>query len=150
MEIKPFTEEQKRIFQELGVLGVYLFGSQADGTANPESDVDFGVVFSNLSVLEEKGTFHVYGDLFQIFEQILPAKYLKRRLESGAHEFDIVFLQQAPPRIGFRSVMNGKVLYQSSPKATADFREKMMLLYFDFKYFENIYNQSFLAIPKRL
>lgn len=146
MEIKAFSENQKRIFRELGVVGVYLFGSQADGTATPMSDVDFGIVFSKLSVLEEKGTFSVYGELFRIFEQILPAKYLKRRFESGAHEFDIVFLQQAPPRIGFRAAMNGRILYESSPKHIADFRERAMLQYFDFKYFENIYTQSFLAV----
>lgn len=149
MEIKPFTEEQKQIFQELGVLGVYLFGSQADGTANPESDVDFGVVLSR-EAKKDRTELDIYLKLYEVFLKILPAEYLKGRLEKRAHEFDVVFLQQAPPRIGFRSVMNGKVLYQFSSKATADFREEMMLRYFDFKYFENIYNQSFLAIPKHL
>ncbi len=150
MEIKEFTEDQKHAFRELGVTGVYLFGSQADGTATPESDVDFGIVFSDLSVLEKKGFMNVYGEIFHVLRQIVPSSYLKKRRESGAHEFDIVFLQQAPPRIGFRSAMNGKVLYQSSSKATADFREKMMLQYFDFKHFEDIFNQSFLALPKNL
>ncbi len=149
MEIKPFTEEQKQIFQELGVLGVYLFGSQADGTANSESDVDFGVVLSR-EAKKDRTELDIYLKLYEVFLKILPAEYLRGRFEKRAHEFDVVFLQQAPPRIGFRSVMNGKVLYQSSSKATADFREEMMLRYFDFKYFENIYHQSFLAIPKHL
>ncbi|MEE8523303.1 MAG: nucleotidyltransferase domain-containing protein [Thermoanaerobaculia bacterium] len=30
---------------------VYLFGSRADGTANPDSDVDLGVLFSKNQVL---------------------------------------------------------------------------------------------------
>jgi predicted nucleotidyltransferase len=147
MEIKHFTEEHKRIFQSLGVVIVYLFGSQATGTARADSDADFAVVFSD-PTLYKKDFMEVYGKIYEVLLQVLPEEYLQRRLAMQAHEFDLVFLQSANPRIQFKAAMEGKILYQASDRAVADFREQAMLRYFDFRNVERVYQDAFLNSHK--
>ncbi|MFZ1720416.1 MAG: nucleotidyltransferase domain-containing protein [Candidatus Moraniibacteriota bacterium] len=143
MEIAELNENQMEKLRDIGVDVVYLFGSQIDGTAGELSDVDFAVVLRNSDILKQD-FLSVYGSIFTILSELLPKEYLKRRMDLGAHEFDLVFLQQANPRMKFRVVENGRVLYQSSPRVVADFREQALVRYFDFQYFEKISNDAFL------
>lgn len=143
MEIAELNENQREKLRDIGVDIVYLFGSQNDGTAGELSDVDFGIVLRNPDILKDD-FLKIYGAIFSILSEILPAEYLKRRMELHAHEFDLVFLQQANPRMKFRVVENGRVLFQSSPRVVADFREQALTRYFDFQYFEKISNDAFL------
>jgi uncharacterized protein len=143
MEIAKFNLRQKEQLRDIGVDIVYVFGSQIDKTANDFSDVDFGIVLKTPKILE-RDFLKIYGDIFEILSEILPKEYLRRRLEMHAHEFDLVFLQQANPRMKFQAAENGRVIYKSSLKSVADFHEKAILEYFDFKYFEKIYNDAFM------
>lgn len=147
MNIREFTDEQRDIFRSYGIDAVYLFGSQANETADTMSDVDFGIVFSDPAVLDGR-LFHINGALYEVLCDVVPVSYLKRRMELGAHDFDIVFLQTVSPRMRFIAATTGQVLYRSSAKAEADFREQAMLEYFDYQHFENIANRSFLALAK--
>lgn len=143
MEIAELSESQKEKLHDIGVDIVYLFGSQIDGTAGDLSDVDFAVVLKNPDILKQD-FFSIYGSIFSILSELLPEEYLKRRMDFHVHEFDLVFLQQANPRMKFRVVENGRVLFQSSSRVVADFREQALLRYFDFQYFEKISNDAFL------
>ena len=143
MEIAEFNENQKEKLRGIGVDIVYLFGSQADGTAGELSDVDFGVVLRNSDILKND-FLEVYSGIFGVLSEILPKEYLKRRMDIGVHEFDLVFLQQANPRMKFRAAEEGRILFQSSLSAVADFKEQALLRYFDFQYFEKISNDAFL------
>lgn len=144
MKIRTFTEEQQGILRSFGVDVVYLFGSQADGTADELSDADFGIVFSDPTILDGR-LFHVNGELYGILRDAVPTTYLEQRAKLGAHTFDIVFLQRVNPRMRFTAATTGVVLYRSSAKAEVDFREQASLEYFDYQHFERIANQAFLA-----
>jgi predicted nucleotidyltransferase len=148
MKLREFTDEHVKILRDTGIEVVYLFGSQADETAGDMSDADFGVVLSDPSVLHGN-LFRINGELYEVLRDILPEPYLERRKELSAHDFDIVFLQQASPRMRFKAAMTGTVLYRSSARAEADFRERSMIEYFDYRYFDEIANQSFLAVSQR-
>lgn len=145
MEIEKFNQKQKNVFKELGISAVILFGSQAKGTNNELSDFDFGIVLSDIRKYKQN-SMKIYGKIYEVLLEILPKEYLTKRMKMRAHEFDIVFLQTASPRMQYKSAEEGIVLYQSSPKAVFDFREKAMSSYFDFKYFENIQKKAFLAV----
>lgn len=145
MKLKQFTNDQKNTFKELGVSAVYLFGSQANNTANPFSDFDFGVTFHNLEKYY-KQPLKIYGKIYDILLDILPKEYLRRRMKMRSHEFDIVFLQTTSPRMKYLATEDGIVLYKSSDRAIFDFKEESLSSYFDFKYFERIQNQAFLNI----
>lgn len=144
MKMHEFTEAQKQIFRKLGVAIVYFFGSQSNGKAGELSDADFGVVLSDPSLLD-KDYFGVYAEIFDIIEDVLPKEYLERRMKLGGHEFDLVLLQRANPRMRFKAATEGQALYRSSARAEADFYERAMLEYFDFQYFESIATEAFLA-----
>ena len=59
MSIPSRLESVAASFREVAetdsrILGLYLFGSQADGTAAPDSDVDVGVLFAGPTSLEDR------------------------------------------------------------------------------------------------
>ena len=149
MKIQSFSDEHVEVFRRFGIDVVYLFGSYADGTETPLSDADFGIVLSDPSCLKDDSS-RVYGDMYSILCEVLPKSYLMRRKELGGHEFDIVFLQRSNPRMRYLAAMNGRVIYASSAKATADFRERSMLEYYDYRHFESISNEAFIANPARV
>lgn len=149
MKIRSFTSQHEEIFKKHGVDVVYLFGSYVEGTETPLSDADFGVVLSDPSCLKND-FFRIYGDMYGILCEILPVSYLKRRKDLGGHEFDIVFLQRSSPRMRYLAAMNGRILYASSAKAPSDFRERSMLEYYDYRYFESVSNEAFIANPARV
>lgn len=144
MEIKKFNEKHKSVFKELGVAAVYLFGSYALGTAHPLSDADFGIVLSDIKKYHSD-PMKIYGEIYSILLDVLPKDYLEKRMKMRANEFDIVFLQLASPRMQYLAAEDGVVLYKSSLKAVFDFKEKALSSYFDFKYYERIQNEAFLA-----
>lgn len=58
--LKRKLPELKRLFQrESHVVGVWLFGSQADGTATEYSDIDLGVLFDRELTWSEQIGFEV-------------------------------------------------------------------------------------------
>lgn len=112
---------------------VILFGSMITKTAHPESDVDIGIVFEN-EKLRKKNPVNVYGDLYQVF--------------SATFEIpnpDIVYLKETPLSLQFRAINEGEVIYQSSAKFSSDYREEVMIKYFDFQFMENYSNKIFLG-----
>lgn len=145
MEIKEFTKKQRNTLGELGVEVMYLFGSHATNTANPTSDADFGVVLEDIKKYHEH-PMKIYSAIYEILLEVLPKEYLRQRMKMRAHEFDIVFLQTASFRMKYGAAEDGIVLYKASDQAVFSFKERAMLDYFDFKYFEQIQNKAFLNV----
>ena len=112
-------KKDKDALGNLGVAVVYLFGSRALGVDSPLSDVDIGVVFE----------FEPPGDnrlLYQETYDILSGIYPRRRL-------DVVFLQKAPIALQFSAIDTGKVLFEVDPKLTADYENRVVNEYLDFR-----------------
>jgi len=97
------------------VLGVFLFGSQADGTATPRSDIDLAVLFARELTLREELT----------FESAMSN-------ELGTDAIDVVNLNRANLLLRFRAI-SGKLLYARDQVRVADFIEDTLIAYRDFE-----------------
>jgi predicted nucleotidyltransferase len=88
-----------------GVVSAYLFGSQAEGRAHRESDVDVGALVD----------FGVYPTEHDRFELRLR---LGSRLEAalGGRQADLVMLNDAPPGLGRHIVTSGRRVHCADPE----------------------------------
>jgi predicted nucleotidyltransferase len=107
--LTPFFENDSR------VLGVWLFGSQADGTATERSDIDLAVLFARELTLAEELR----------FESVVSAT-----LKTDA--VDIVNLNQANLLLRFRAI-SGKLLYERDFVRVSDFVEETLIEYRGFE-----------------
>ncbi len=136
----------KKKLEKLNIESVYLFGSQAQKTAGPLSDFDFGIVLESPEEYRDN-TMDLYLKLYDIFIDVLPKEYLKRRFEKKEHEVDIVFLQFAPIALQFSVIKNGKVLYQASEEKRLQYEEYVVKKSADLKHFHKI---SYKALLERI
>lgn len=130
MEIN-ISNEQKQQLKALGVLAVYLFGSVAEGYAQPHSDVDIGVVFANPL---PASTLELYNKLFDIFTEAFPHK-----------ELDIVLVERTTLELKKDMITRGKVIFDADPGKRLEFEERNLLLYADFKPNLEMFNRAVLA-----
>src|SRR3972149_7630751 len=91
--------------RELGVLAVYLFGSETEGTTTIRSDIDIGVVLKNPKNLEDMRP--LYNALYSELSKLFKPTFLR--------ELDIVFLQKAPLSLQYNAITRGKILYEEDP-----------------------------------
>lgn len=138
-----FSQKQLNQFKKMGILVIYLFGSQAQGKTHKLSDVDIGIVFEKPERYKDK-TLDVYLKLYDIFTEVLPKDYLKRRFQLKEHEFDIVFLQFSPISLQFDAIKEGKVLYEKDKEKRLNYEEYVTKRYCDLKYFYDIHYQAIL------
>lgn len=139
-----FTKKHKEIFEKLGVDVIYLFGSYVAGRVHPMSDVDIGVVFSDPRKYCGANNMMAYSPLYDIIMDLLPADYKKARMKIKRHDFDLVFLQEAPIELQLAAIERGKVLYMKNEEAEAKYRESVSRRMADFSYFLNIRKQAIL------
>ncbi|MBU4141649.1 hypothetical protein KKE99_02130, partial [Patescibacteria group bacterium] len=58
-------------------------------------------------------------------------------------------LREAPLSLQFKAMDEGVVIYEASNKSFADYKEEVMIKYFDFKFTENYFNSVFLNQEKK-
>jgi predicted nucleotidyltransferase len=105
----------KKIFaSDPRVLAVFLFGSQADGTATPRSDIDLAVLFDREIDFKEELAFEV-----------------KVSLLLRTHDVDVVNLNRASLPLRFRAIA-GILLYERDFVRAADFIEQTLIEQRDF------------------
>jgi predicted nucleotidyltransferase len=96
------------------VSSAYLFGSHAAGRAHRDSDVDVGVLLS--WKLDRAQRFE---------ERVRLAGALPGRL--GGRPVDVVVLNDAPPQLGRRVVLDGRRVFCADPKADHAYRRDVQL-----------------------
>lgn len=100
---------------DLRVVGVFVFGSQVDGYATEQSDIDLAVLFDRpLSLMEEAG---FLADLCDA---------------AGLDNLDLVSLNGAPLALQARAIA-GALLYERDADRVSDFIEYVTLRYMDLK-----------------
>jgi predicted nucleotidyltransferase len=106
--VDPALEERIRGVCGLqkDVVAVYLFGSNAAGTARPDSDVDVAVLFERAPAPRlSSPRFELEGDL----EKAL------------GHPVDLVVLNDAPVDLRIRVLRNGRLLLERDAAARIKF-----------------------------
>lgn len=122
----------KKILKKNKVGLVIVFGSQVLGGTHPGSDIDIGIVFEDEKIKVEN-PLEVYGDLYEVFSKAFKTA-----------NPDIVYLREAPLSLQFKAMDEGVVIYEASNRSFADYKEEVMIKYFDFKFTENYFNSVFL------
>jgi predicted nucleotidyltransferase len=124
--------------RKLGILAVYLFGSEAGGTITVRSDIDIGIVLKNPKNLGD--TRPLYNAIYSGFSKVFKPTFLR--------ELDIVFLQNAPITLQYNAITYGRVLYEEDPIQRADYEERVVNQYMDFKpvleYFDTVASKRYI------
>ena len=135
--LKPkFTKKQINQFKKIGIETIYLFGSQAEGFATPNSDVDIGVVFSCPKKYKDK-TMDAYLKIDKIFSDVFPK----------VKKIDVVFLQFTTIALQFNAIKYGKVLYEKSEEKRFDYHEKIIRIHADLEY---LYKLEYKCVLERI
>lgn len=111
----------------LGIDALIQFGSQVDGTARSDSDVDIGFVLQQSAPTPPRR----YGQLYALVQKFFPGQRV-----------DLVDLNQAPPALQYRAAQQGQVLYQANRSSFANFREHALSAYHDFLPIIHIHEQA--------
>ncbi|MBC7189702.1 nucleotidyltransferase domain-containing protein [Candidatus Aerophobetes bacterium] len=130
MKKKPKFDEEK--LESLGVVAILIFGSVIDGTFHKGSDIDFAVLFKDKTVIL-KDPVKIYGEIYDELSENFKGK------------IDIVYLHESPLSLQFNAVTEGKLLFCSDIEFFYEYKDKIVMQYLDFKYFENIFNEALIA-----
>ena len=124
--------KMEKIFKENQVLLALVFGSVARGDNSSISDIDIGLFFSPNTTKKER------------FDSILIiSSKIQRILKKN--EIDIVAINDAPSRLKFKIMTEGKIIYCENMELFYTLKEKAMLEYFDFQYVEQQIIKDYLA-----
>lgn len=111
---------------------VYIFGSTVQNLDSILSDVDIGVVFTDIKAIKDFLT--VYNQLYEILYEALKPK----------REIDLVFLQQASLNLQENVIKEGIVLYEMSYEFRSFYEEKILNEYLDFRPVNNYFDACML------
>jgi predicted nucleotidyltransferase len=120
MRLSDFTKDKLR---EAGVAGVYFFGSRASGNNYIFSDIDIGIVMSDIRNCVNVS--QLYTQIYEIISADIPDSI-------GGPRLDISFLQKTNPVLAMKAIQYGKILFESNARFTADFEERTFRMYNDY------------------
>ncbi len=121
--------------EELGVAGIFLFGSQAQKIAGPASDFDFAVLLKEKAVLRDyKQRSGIYNELYDILSSQI----------NELRNIDIVFAQGADLQFRHHIAHDGLLLYIGDEKVVSDFLENTMEDYSDFAPLRRQFHEAIL------
>jgi len=103
------------ILVDYNPVAVYLFGSQAEGSTTPGSDIDLAIVLPDDCALPAAERL----DLIARLEEL------------AGRRVDLIVLNRAPLPLQFEVVRTGIVLYESSNDARTDFEDRVVREYLD-------------------
>jgi len=119
------------VSNDLDVVALFALGGLAEGRLSPLSDLDFAVLLSKR--LSKQLRFEKHLDLIGVFNLVF-----------RTDEIDLVVLNSAPLKFGHQVLKTGKLLHFSNREELIDFREKVVKLYLDFRFFRDGFNRAFL------
>src|SRR5437763_11669051 len=99
MVIDPYLPALREVFVGHGVVLAYLFGSQAEGTARPSSDIDFAVLLPPGTPREQ-----FFDTRLSLINAVMDVLHTSK--------VDLVVLNEAGPLLMHQVVKYGRVLYE--------------------------------------
>ena len=121
------NEEEIGLLENLGIEALILFGSQAQGLANSNSDFDFFVIGIKNN--------QVYDALFDLL-----SKKINKLVD-----IDIVFDQDAPMELKNHVINYGQILYQKRDNVFPNFKQQAMTIYQDFAPYRELFQKATLS-----
>ncbi|APM39265.1 type VII toxin-antitoxin system MntA family adenylyltransferase antitoxin [Clostridium kluyveri] len=118
----------ERINKKYKIKFAYIFGSQANGRALKNSDIDIAIYFEEKSSLIEEA--YIRGDIIEEGKA-----FFKK-------DVDIVSLDNAPLLLKYEIIYNGIVIKDHDE--IGDFESLALREYFDFKYYSDIYDNAMI------
>jgi predicted nucleotidyltransferase len=118
---------EKEKLKNLGVKALILFGSQAQGIANSNSDYDFYVVGNK------------NNETYEFLYDLLSNKINKQI------NIDIVFEEEATMELKNHLVKYGQVIYQENENVFPNLKAQIMTLYQDFAPYRQMFQSATLA-----
>lgn len=106
------------LFQSRPVRLAYLFGSQASGRANSESDVDIAVLLDPALSSDAR-----FAERLELIGEL--CRLLK------TDKVDLTVLNEAPPLLAFEVLRNGRLLHSSSENDRIDLQVSIVREYED-------------------
>ncbi len=107
---------------EHNIAALYVIGSAATRDLKPLIDLDFGVFLDTKIAKKER---------FDIHSSLLG--YLNQKFQTD--EIDLILLNEAPARIAYSILKDGRLLLCHNAKELVDFSEDTVRTYLDFKFF---------------
>jgi uncharacterized protein len=104
---------------------MYVYGSQLNGYAREDSDIDIGVLFDEAVKKED-----FFKKRIELIKQL--SSYCKRQA-------DVAVLNQVPLLLRYTITSEGQYLYESSESEHIFYQLKVMNEYLDFKPFLDAY-----------
>jgi len=128
MKLAELKTDLNQILRRNGVRVAYLFGSQADDTAGPLSDLDIGVLFADSLSAQElfRRRLRLISDLIALFH---------------SHRVDVVVLNQAPPALRFNVIKRGKIVHNEDEALRVRFEERTLNDFFDTEPLRRLYRE---------
>lgn len=127
MKIQDYQDEIIALCKENAVGLIYLFGSYAQDTANPLSDIDIAILLSNRNRQD-------YQELRLFFINALMRVLHK-------NDLDVVLLNEASIALRFNIIKNGKLLYVNDEKQRIDFESRAVIDYIETNPLRQEYNK---------
>ncbi len=133
MNISLSAADQDQL-KELGVQALYIFGSRAIDQETPRSDFDFAILMPK--------AYHQRGDALhdKLYDILSP--YCERTLQNDV--IDIVYLRNISLELRMHVIRHGRVLYDNDPRARAEFEERTVLQYADYRPLLDIFDRAIL------
>lgn len=124
-ELKTFILEVTKLYP---IKFAYLFGSQSRGTANDKSDIDIAVYFE--------------GDYDPLTLALIRGNIIEHGKEFFKKNVDIVSLNDASLLLRYEIIHDGIVILDNDFRG--DFESLSLRMYFDFKYYSDIYDEALI------
>ncbi len=128
-ELLPLLREF--FLNEESVELAYLFGSVAEDTAGPLSDVDIGVYLSG--TLTEKERIYKRIDLINELSDLLKSD-----------KIDVIVVNDASPVLRFEIIRPNVTIFSRDEDLRVDVEHRIMSVYLDWKYYEDRLNRHLL------
>ncbi len=107
--------------EQADVIAVYLFGSQAEGIARPQSDIDIAILLAR----------SVQEDPLDNLSRETELKFALARF--AQRDIDVVILNNAKPFLRHQILVTAKILYEKDVDARVKFEVRSAQTYFDLK-----------------
>lgn len=131
--IKFNKKKIKALAKQYQLADVYIFGSQLNGFARKDSDLDLAVRFQK-GLPDMKARGQIYGKLFVDLSSCFPGQKL-----------DLVFIEEAPLHFQYKIFTQGQMIFSQDKENSFNFQERIFNLYRDYKYFIDEFFQGALA-----